>query len=50
MLKKATFIGKQFMSNWEMLLPEMVLVPLFIHGWFLMQNCPTPLAEVNPHT
>lgn len=50
MLKKATFVSKQFMGNWEKLLSEESLVPFFNHGWCLMQNCPTPFpGDVPAH-
>ena len=39
MLEKALFITKLFLDGWEKLLWEDVLVPFFIHGCVLRQNC-----------
>uniref|UniRef100_A0A8C7HGZ0 GTPase activating Rap/RanGAP domain like 3 n=1 Tax=Oncorhynchus kisutch TaxID=8019 RepID=A0A8C7HGZ0_ONCKI len=39
MLEKALFVTKLFLDGWEKLLSEDVLVPFFIHGRVLRQNC-----------
>ena len=43
MLEKALFVTKLFLDGWEKLLSEDVLVPFFIHGCVLVQNCVSPL-------
>ena len=43
MLEKAFILTKLFLEGWEKLLPEDVLVPFFIHGCVLRQNCVSPL-------
>ena len=50
MLGKALFLTKLFLDGWEKLLSEGVLVPFFIDGCVLRQNCESrPLAEKHPH-
>jgi hypothetical protein len=39
MLEKALFITNLFLDGWEKLLSEDVLVPFFILGCVLGQNC-----------
>ena len=39
MLEKGLFVTKLFLDGWEKLLSEDVLVPFFIHGCVLRQNC-----------
>ena len=39
MLEKALFVSKPFLDGWEKLLSEDVLVPFFVHGCVVRQNC-----------
>ena len=51
-LEKALFVTKLFLDGWEKLLSEDVLVPFFIHGCVLRQNCEWAHSlgwEATPH-